>query len=127
MPGTPIEEAGYEQIRQLINADLVAPNQWQYLEAQEDDGTIVWRGSTAGDWNTTATDQVQTVEVTISGQDVIDFMGGDPLPVTVETSILKNADADAADELAVDSFEEATLADTDDALVVTHEVEVPEV
>lgn len=120
----PINDSGYERIRRLVNVDLSEPNQWEYLEAQEDDGTIVWRGSTTGEWTTSATDQVQVVEITVTGQDVIDH--GESLPVTITTSILKDGNTDSDDELANDSFEDATLADADDGVAITHEVEVPQ-
>ena len=120
-----INEAGYERLRQLINTDLTSPGQWTYMELQEEDGTIVWRGSTAGEWTTSATDQTQTVEITVEGSDIEAF--GTTLPVDITTSVLKDTDTDAADELADDDFEEATIAESDDSLVITHEVEVPQV
>ena len=120
----PIDEAGYERIRRLVNPDLTAPNQWEYLELQEADGTIVWRGSTLGEWTTADTDQIQELQISVSGQDVVDY--GTALPVTIEQSVLKDGDADADDELALDGFTEATIAETDDTIVITHQVEVPE-
>ena len=126
MTSVPIDEAGYERLRRLVNIDLADPAQWQYIELQEDDGTIVWRGSYMGETNTTAADQVQEIELTVTGQDVIDHMGGDPLPVTVTTSVLKDTDTDDADELGSDTFADATLENSDDGVVITHQIEVPD-
>jgi len=118
-----INEAGYESIRELVNADLTSA-QWQYLELQNASNTILWRGDNTGNWTTVATDQVQILEMTVSGQDVIDY--GGTLPVDVEQAALKNENTDVAAELTKESFASATLADADDAVVVTFEVEVPQ-
>lgn len=120
-------EAGYERFRQLVNVDLTTPSEWEYLELQEDDGTIVWRGSTSGDWSTADTDQVQQFSTTVTGSDIETFMGGDPLPVTITTAAVKDEDTDAGDELADDTFEDVTIAGGSDSIQLDGEVEVPEV
>lgn len=121
-----INEAGYETLRTLINSGLTTDGSWDYIELIDDTGTIVTRIQISGDarasWTTGSTDQVQQVEVTVSGSD------GDISPtVTLSESALKNTDSDTADEMHRDTMTDATIASTDDEVTVRHNIETPQV
>lgn len=124
---TEIREAGYESVRQFIDSGRVTPGSWQYIELRDGTDSPVTRIDIDNDaraaWQHAAGDQTLIVEVEVTGSD-----GDIPTGTTFTASANYNTDgAGGGSELAWDSFPDATVETTDDTLVVTHEIEVPQV
>lgn len=122
---TEIREDGYESIRQFIDSDRATPNSWQYIELRDDVDDAVIRididGDARADWIHTAGDQVLIIEVTVEGADA-------DIPTGTTFTASANYLVDTGgDELAWDDFPDATIETEDDTLIVTHEIEVPQV
>lgn len=116
---TEIREDGYQTLRDFIESD------WTYVELRDDDDSQVTRIDIDDDarasWEHDAGAQTLEVEVTVEGSD-----DDIPTPTTFTASASYNTDTDG-DELAWDDFPDATIETDDDTLVVTHQIEVPQV
>lgn len=124
---TEIREEGYESIRQFVDSGRATPGSWQYIELRDGTDSAVTRIDIDGDarasWIHAAGDQTLVVEVEVQGSD-----SDIPTGTTFTASANYNTDTGGGgSELAWDSFPDATIETEDDTLVVTHEIEVPQV
>ena len=115
---TEIREAGYQTIRDFIESD------WDYIELRDDDDSQVTRIQISEDdlaqWVHASDAQVLEVEVEVQGED-----DDIPLDTTFTGSALYNEES-GGDELSFDDFSSALIGSEGDILIVTHEIEVPQ-
>lgn len=118
-----IIENGYESIREFI--DGRPADSWDYIELRDDEGNPVTRIGVSDErveWTHNDGDQVLNLNAVVEGGDA-DIT----TPVTVQSSVLFNEDADGNEVTDVEVFtDDATLSADDDRLEVDHEVEVPQ-
>lgn len=119
-----IREEGYETIRQYIDSSRSTPTDWDWVELRDDTNDPVTRIQISGDtrvaWQHNAGDQVLELEIEIQGDD-----SDIPLGTTFTGSALYNTSSDG-NELSYDSFADALIETEGDILVVTHQIETPQ-
>ena len=123
-----INEAGYQDYRKVVNSSEALPDQWDYIELRDGSGNPITRVSITGDsraqWTTTASEQVQQVEIEITGSDSdIDISSG---AITIEGSALFTV-ASGGIARHEDTMTPATIANDTDQVIVRHNLEVPQV
>lgn len=120
-----IEQAGYQDFRRVVNSGLAMPDQWDWIGLVDDVGNVeTWieiSADTRAEWITDENDQVQTVEIVVSGDDA-DIS----VPVTLEESILAttNLEGEARHR---DTMTPATLGEPEDEVTIRHNIETPQV
>jgi len=118
--GTEIREAGYQSIRDFVEAN------WIYINLEDDTGTEILRISTSDSrvtWTHSAGSQVLELEIIVSGGD-----SDISLPQTFASSSVY-AVATGGDILSRDDagFETTTFQTTADTLTTTHQIEIPNI
>ncbi len=114
---TEITEFGYQQIRNFIEGS------WIYIALIDSGDDEVLRLSVSDPrvtWIHDPNDAILRLRVQIQGSD-IDV----PIPTTFAKSILYNS-AVSSDIIHERVFDNATIANPNDQLTVTHSIEVPE-
>ena len=122
---TEVPEAGYESIRKFIDSGRTTESSWDYIELRDSSDAQVIRVSVTGDsrasWTHAAGDQTLTVEIEVAGSD-----SDIPTGTTFTGSALFN-ESSGGSQYSYDGFPDATIETTDDTLIVTHNIEVPQV
>lgn len=123
---TPIEETGYESLREFI----MSTDGWTHIGVNNDDGDELLRVEIDSDdraeWTTDETDQTLELELILAGDDddVTDERDSNDGEITIVESALYT-DGDTEDPVAVDGASSATIANDDDEVLVRPTINVP--
>ena len=126
---TELREAGYADLRDAIDPRTDPPDPWAYVELRDEDDEAITRidvdDDDRGSWSTAEDGQVLRAELEIAADDD-DIEADEDDPVTI-TATASYAEEEDGDEKAWDDMHEVTLAHEDDEVVITHQIEIPEV
>lgn len=119
---TEFDASGYDDLRSYVF------NQWNWIGIVDDTGTEQLRWDIQSNSNVTITSDASTnpatVEITVTGQDILD--AGGSLPVTLtRTDLFK--DSTTSTRRGHDTMSNATLDVSDDQVTITHDYELPSV